>query len=211
MKLLEKTVLEFLDEVDSKSPAPGGGSASALAGALGTCLSRMYAHLSIGKKNLMSYELDVQMAFVDRHQALLNKKKQLLECVDKDCEAYDGVMTAYKLPKATLEEQAIRKQAIHDATIKAIESPYEIMEVCLEALRLCADMIEYGNRNAISDLACGIIFLDAAVQGAGLNVQINLSSLNEEESTYWANKMNAILEESNAIKVKSVNRIKELL
>ena len=171
----------------------------------------MYAHLTVNKKKFLALDESIQSNFLSSFHELENYKNRLIECVDKDCEAYDGVMAAYKLPKATLEEQAIRKQAIHDATIKAIESPYEIMEVCLEALRLCADMIEYGNRNAISDLACGVIFLDAAVQGAGLNVQINLSSLNEEECTYWANKMNAILEESNAIKVKSVNRIKELL
>lgn len=209
--LLEKSVLEFLDEVDSSSPAPGGGSVSALAGALGVCLSRMYAHLSVGKKKFLELDEQIQTEFVTHFEALAEKKTALCKAVDRDCEAYDRVMAAYKMPKITEEEIKTRNQAIHDATITAIESPYSIMELSLEALRLCKEMVEYGNKNAISDLACGVIFLDAAVQGAGLNVLINLSSLDETESSYWNEKMNAALEESAGIKESVVKRIKELL
>lgn len=209
--LLEKSGLDVLNEVDSASPAPGGGSISALVGALGICLSRMYGHLSIHKKKFSNLDEEIQKQFINHFNDLTIQKEALVSAIDKDCEAYDSVMAAYRLPKNSDEEIEIRQKAIQAATYIAIESPYQIMELSLKAIRLCEFLVEYGNKNAISDLACGVIFLDAAIQGAGLNVQINLSSLDEEEKKQWSIKMNAILDESHELKESIVNRIKEIL
>lgn len=209
--LLDKNGLEILDAIDSASPTPGGGSVSALVGALGICLTRMYGHLSINKKKFKELDEQIQTHFMNHFNEIVNQKENLMKAIDLDCDAYDAVMQAYRLPKTTDEEIQYRKEAIQQANVIAIQSPYHIMTLCLEALHLCKDLVEYGNVNAISDLACGIIFLDAAIQGAGLNVQINLSSLNEEDKLEWMNKMNSILNESRQLKESIVTKIKNNL
>ena len=207
--LIEKNGIELLSEIDSASPTPGGGSISALVGALGICLSKMYAHLSINKKKFLALDESIQKQFITSFHELETYKSELLDCMDKDCDAYDAVMSAYKLPKSTNDEIQARTSAIEKATNIAIESPYNIMIQSLKAMKLCESMVEYGNKNAISDLACGIIFLDAAIQGAGLNVLINLSSLDEKLKEEWTKKMNDVLIESHQLKEKIVNTIKE--
>ena len=106
---------------------------------------------------------------------------------------------------------AMGREALKQATYIAIESPYNIMTLSLDAIRLCVDLVDHGNINAISDLACGVIFLDAAIQGAALNVQINLAMLNEDEKNDWSTKMTSILNESHVLKEKIVNQIKTVL
>lgn len=207
----DEKVESLLNAIDSAAPTPGGGSASAFVGALGVALARMYGHLSVNKKKFLALDEDVQRSFLEKFTSLAEFKEELLKAYDHDCEAYDCVMAAYRLPKTTEEEIKARDEAILKATLIAIESPYQIMEKALEALHLCECLVENGNQNAISDLACGIILLDSAVQGAGLNVQINLSGLPEEEAKVWADKMNAVLAESAALKEKLVARIKEKL
>ena len=205
---LDKNGLVILNEIDSSSPTPGGGSISALVGALGICLSRMYGHLTVNKKKFLSLDESIQNKWVSSFNELETYKNTLINCVDEDCNAYDAYMSAYRLPKNTNEEIEIRTLALEKATQIAIESPYNIMVQSLKAIELCNDMIEHGNVFAISDLACGVIFLDAAIQGAGLNVQINLGSLNNEEKEEWSNKMNEILNRSQTLKESVVNQIK---
>lgn len=208
---VEKCGIEILNEIDSSSPTPGGGSVSALVGALGVCLVRMYGHLTVNKKKFLALDEQIQHQFIHNFEEIVKQKNELIHGVDKDCKAYDAVMSAYRLPKVTEEEIAIRKEAIKQATYIAIESPYNIMSVSLDALRLCVDLIEHGNKGAISDLACGVIFLDAAIESAGLNVQINLSALDEEERKIWHEKMTSILNESHELKNKIVNSVKAVL
>lgn len=207
----DNKIEDLLNAVDSAAPTPGGGSVSAFVGALGVCLTRMYGHLSVNKKKFLALAPEVQQDFLEKFNSLVEFKEELVKAYDHDCEAYDCVMAAYKLPKETKEEAEAREEAILKATVIAIESPYHIMEKALEALKLCECLVENGNRNAISDLACGIILLDSAVQGAGLNVQINLSGLPEAEAKVWEDKMNAVLAESGALKEKLVAQIKEKL
>ena len=205
---VEKSCLDILNETDSSSPTPGGGSISALVGALGICLSRMYAHLTVNKKKFLALDESIQSSFLSSFHELENYKNRLIECVDKDCEAYDAFMSAYRLPKNSNEEIEVRRNAIYNATLIAIESPYNIMVQSLKAIELCNDLIEHGNINAISDLACGVIFLDAAIQGAALNVQINLNSLENDLKEEWTFKMNDVLNKSNELKESIVNKIK---
>lgn len=209
--LIEKNGIEILNQIDSASPTPGGGSVSALVGALGVCLVRMYGHLTINKKKFLALDEIIQTQFKNNFEQIIQQKEALVKAIDKDCDAYDAVMNAYRLPKSTQEEIQTRNEAIKKATYIAIESPYNIMTLSLEAIRLCKDLVEHGNINAISDLACGVIFLDAAIQGAGLNVQINLAMLDEEEKNIWHHKMTSVLKESHELKENIVNRIKEML
>jgi len=209
--LVDKKCLDIINEIDSSSPTPGGGSVSALVGALGICLSRMYGHLSVNKKKFLALDESIQNHFVSCFNELESYKNHLIDCIDKDCDAYNTFMSAYRLPKNTNEEISIRVHELSKATLIAIESPYNIMIESLKAIELCNELIEYGNVNAISDLACGVIFLDAAIQGAGLNVQINLSSLDEKSKEEWTNKMNHILNRSHELKEKIVNQIKTKL
>lgn len=209
--LIEKNGLEILNQIDSSSPTPGGGSVSALVGALGIALVRMYGHLSINKKKFLALDESIQEQFIQNFNEIVKQKEALVHAIDKDCDAYDEVMNAYRLPKTTDEEIQIRNEALQKATYIAIESPYNIMKLSLDAIHLCEDLVDYGNKNAISDLACGIIFLDAAIQGAGLNVQINLASLDEQERKTWESKMTHILNESHESKENIVNKIKIML
>lgn len=209
--LLDERVEDLLNAIDSDGPTPGGGSASAFVGAIGVALARMYGHLSVNKKKFLALDEETQKQFLEKFNGLVSFKEEMLKAYDHDCDAYDCVMKAYKLPKSTEEEIKARDEAILKATVIAIESPYHIMEKALEALELCECMVDNGNQNAISDLACGIILLDSAVQGAGLNVQINLSGLPEEDAKVWADKMNDVLTKSAALKEKLVGKIKEKL
>lgn len=112
MKLVEMDVIKFLNEVDSNSPAPGGGSVSALASSLGVSLGRMVAHLSFGKKKYEGNSDEAKAAFVKNFDELLKIKEELNILIDKDSEAYNTVMAAFKLPKETEEEKAIRNAEI---------------------------------------------------------------------------------------------------
>ncbi len=209
--LIEKSGLTILNEIDSSSPTPGGGSISALVGALGICLSRMYGHLSVNKKKFLSLDESIQNKFISSFNELEAYKNILVQCIDEDCNAYDTFMRAYRLPKNSDDEIRVRQSELDKATLVAIQSPYNIMVQSLKAIELCNEMIEHGNVFAISDLACGVIFLDSAIQGAALNVQINLASLNEKEKEEWTFKMNDLLNKSHELKESIVNKIKEKL
>lgn len=207
--LVEQSVLDFLSEVDSNSAAPGGGSVSSLVGAMGVALARMYGYLSIGKKKYMALDDSVQKEFEACFEQLTYYKDALSDGVDLDCAAYQKVMEAYRLPKETEEEIVSRKCAIDTAMEAAILSPYRMMENALTAMKLCLKLLPYGNKNALSDMGCAILCLDMAIHGAYLNVRINLSSDAQIEA--WLAKIDAMVCESEEIKNKVFNEIKEQL
>jgi len=181
MKLVEKSVVEFIDEVDSASPAPGGGSVSALVGSLGASLSRMVGHLTVNKKKFKGFSEEIQWDFIQRFEELYNIKSELNVLVDRDTEAFNCVMGAFKLPKGTEEEKAVRKEAIEEATYKAIDVPMVIGELSYRGLELIEYFVEYGNKNAITDLGVSALLLASALEGAILNVKINLPGITDEE------------------------------
>ena len=181
MKLVELDVLKFLDVVDSNSPAPGGGSVSALASSLGASLARMVAHLSFGKKNYEALADDVKAKFVANFDELLKIKNELNDLIDRDSEAYNTVMAAYKLPKETDEEKHIRKEEIQRTTKRAALVPFEIGVLAASLLPLAETVIVKGNTNAITDGAIAVINARAAVKSAFLNVRINLGSIQDQE------------------------------
>lgn len=174
--LTERTVHEFLNELSSSSPAPGGGSASALAGAIGAGLISMVCRLTLGKKKYADEQAEME--------SVLQQSKRLragmAKLVDEDTEVFKEVMAAFSLPKETSEEQEHRTAAIQAATKKATLVPLNLMRLTDEAIVLAKIVAEKGNRNSVSDAGVAALMLQAACSGAALNVRINLSSLKEE-------------------------------
>ncbi len=179
MKLIDYTVQEFIKELDSASPAPGGGSASAYATAMGMGLSRMVGHLTIPKKKFKALEEDVQASFIRVHESFKEKQRRALELLDEDTEAFKAIMRAFKMPKETEQEKKERKAAIEKATYKAIDVPFEIAQNAHEALKDMFILVKNGNKNAISDIGVSALLLYAGLEGALLNVKINLPGISD--------------------------------
>jgi formiminotetrahydrofolate cyclodeaminase len=171
-----QSVSQFLDEVASRSPAPGGGSVAALSGALGAALTSMVCHLTIGKKKYADVQQEMENV-LKRSEEL---RTSFSELVQKDTEAFDSVMKAFSLPKETEEEKTRRAGAIEEATKKATLVPLKVMEFCMEALPLSRTVAEKGNPNSISDAGVSALMLRAACEGAALNIRINLGTLQDK-------------------------------
>lgn len=173
MKLINMTLADFTEELASDSPAPGGGSAAAFAGALAASLGAMVANLSAHKKG---WE-DRHDFFVKWAESGQMARKKLLQYVDEDTMAFNAIMDAFRLPKATDADKKARSSAIQKATVKAIESPLNIMRTAFEQFTLLEAMTRDGNPNSVSDAGVGASCALAAVEGGWLNVMINLSGL----------------------------------
>lgn len=167
----------FLDELASSSPAPGGGSVAALAGALGAALSSMVCNLTKGKQG---YET-IQDQITEMLQKSEQLRKELTELIDKDTEAFTEVMNAFKLPKETDEQKEQRKNALQTAFKHAAEVPLETARKCVEVLDVAYFAAENGNKNSVSDAAVSALMAQTGVQAAMLNVRINLSSIKDPE------------------------------
>lgn len=174
-KLVRRTVVGFTEETASESPAPGGGSVAASVGALGAALGTMVANLSAHKRGWDGRWQE----FSD--WAVRGKEiyEALLELVDRDTEAFNSVMAAHRLPKASESERKQRAQAVQEAARQAMEIPLEVMEKSLESMPLLMAMAESGNPASVSDAGVGALCVRAAIRGAYLNVKINASGLDD--------------------------------
>ena len=178
MKLSEMTVSAFSELLASEAPAPGGGSAAALAGALGTALTAMVGCLTRSKKKYEAFSAFA--AEVEAKERELNA--QLLDVMDRDTEAFLRVSAAFGLPKETPEEKAARSAAIQAALKGCTETPMEMMRLCAEALTLTDALLKNGfNDSAASDLGAAALSLKAGLQGAWLNVLINIGSIKDRD------------------------------
>jgi len=166
----------YLDDAASKKPAPGGGSVSACAGALGAALVGMVCNLTRGREKFADVETEI-VTLVEAAEAARARLEQLLQ---EDTTAYSGVIAAYKMPKETAEEQAARTAAIQAGLIVAADVPLEICRVAVEVCRLAKVAAGIGNPQAVTDAGIGAILGEAAVVGAALNVKINLGSIKDE-------------------------------
>ena len=176
MKLIDMTVAGFIDELASDSPAPGGGSVSALNGAIAAALTSMVGNLTIGKKKYADVEEEMGK-IVSRVSEI---QKELLEAVDKDSDAFNVVFAAFKWPKETEEEKEARSAEIQRGTKIAADVPMRVAEKAAELMPLIEKVIMKGNQNSITDACCAMMACRYAVIGALLNVRINLGSIKDE-------------------------------
>ncbi|MGE5486086.1 MAG: cyclodeaminase/cyclohydrolase family protein [Ignavibacteriales bacterium] len=176
IQLESATVAAFLNELASGSPAPGGGSASAMAGATGAALTSMVANLTIGRAKYRDNE-PAMKEILGRSESA---RKEFARLVEEDMQSFDRVMEAYRLPKNSPEEVEARKAAIENALKGACAVPLRTMRLSLECLGLAEQAARLGNANALSDAAVSGLLLRAAVAGAGYNVLINLTGIADE-------------------------------
>ena len=176
MGVKDATVEQFLAAVAAPTPTPGGGSVSALAGALSAALCRMVAGLARGKTG---YEgVESELAQIEARGTALQGRLEAL--IDEDARAYEAVMVALRMPKSSEKEKAARVDAMQAAYRKATEVPLETMERCVEALELAEASVKEGNRSATTDAAVAILLAEAAIRGASLNCAVNLASIRDE-------------------------------
>src|SRR5213594_2948907 len=175
--LLKMNLREFCDETLGDSPAPGGGSVAALMGALGASLGGMVANLSAGKRG-WDDNIEYFSYWSVKAQQL---KDELLSLVDEDTAAFNKVMEALALPKESAEEKATRATTIEEATKHAAEIPLKVMETASKSYELLTEMAEKGNPASISDVGVGTLATRACIEGAALNVRINLGQLKDEK------------------------------
>ena len=169
MMMLELKTTEFLEELSSKAPVPGGGGASAAVGAFGAALGMMVANLTVGKKKYAAVEEEILAAL----EELGKLRDRLVALTDRDAQAFEPLSRAYGLPKNTEEEKAAREKVMESALYDASVAPLEIMETVLASMDLLEVLGEKGSRLALSDVGVGILFAQAALEGASLNVFIN--------------------------------------
>ena len=179
MNLTKLSIEEFLEEVDSKSPAPGGGSVSALSSSLGVSLGRMVGHLTFGKKKYNELDSKIQEQMEKNFEELKNLGEKIKELIDKDTDNFNLVMGAFKLPKITEEEIKIRNEEIQKATLEATYTPLEIGILSAEVLEKLKIFVKYGNKNAITDVGVACLLCEAGGKGAILNVKINLPGIDD--------------------------------
>ena len=204
-KLVDLTVEEFTNETASESPAPGGGSISAIMGAMGASLGTMVANLSSHKRGWDDRWEEFS------HWAEKGKyyQDELLKMVDEDTNAFNKIMDAFGLPKKSEEDKAIRHQAIQDATKYAIEVPFKVMQLCYDSMEVKKAMAEFGNPNSVSDAGVGAIAALAGVKGAFLNVKINASDLDDKAYVDEMISEGKKLQEDAAAKQKEILNIVE--
>jgi formiminotetrahydrofolate cyclodeaminase len=177
MKLTDRSVHDLLAAFRSSEPTPGGGSASALTGAVGSSLLAMVAALPKPAAADAGELEQLQTAGARCTEIAL----RLESLVDRDSEAYDLVVSAYRLPKNTEEEKRMRTERIQQALRAAIDAPLEVMRACAAAIQRAPAVARLGNRNASSDVQVAIELLRAGLAGARLNVEINLGGIKDEE------------------------------
>lgn len=177
MKISEKTCVEFVDVLASKSAVPGGGGAAALVGAIGMALGSMVCNLTIGKKKYAEYEESVKEILTKASEI----EKKLLNMIDEDAENFLPLSKAYGLPTSTEEEKKIKEETMENALKVACEVPINIVRVCYDAIKLHEDLVDKGSRLAISDVGVGVQCLRAAILSGQLNVVININSIKDVE------------------------------
>ncbi len=176
-ELAGMSLKNFMSELASSSPAPGGGSVAALSGSLGASLIEMVCNLTIGKEKYKDSWAEIEKVLVK----IPVIRMRLLELVDEDTNAFNDVMAAFRMPKETDEQKAARSSAIQEGYKKAIATPIETASNCLGVMELSGTVAKYGNSNSITDVGVGVQMAATGLDGAIYNVRINLSSIKDEE------------------------------
>ena len=179
----------FIDELASAAPTPGGGGASAYVGALASALASMVGNLTVGKKAYAQVEAEVYVTL----EKLADVRERLLELVDEDARAFAPLAAAYRMPKATPEEQAAKNDALQAALVGACDVPLEIMERVSDVVELTDFLAHNGSKMALSDAGVAATFARAAADGASLNIFINAASMDDrEQAQRYRDRANAV-------------------
>jgi len=200
-RLVDMTITGFIDETASDSPAPGGGSVSALCAALGVGLGAMVGNLSADKRGWESRTKE----FSDWAEMAQRIKEELIYLIDEDTNAFNGIMNALQMPKSTPEEKAARSAALEAASIYATEIPLRTMKVAYKSIEVLDYMITNGNPNSITDAGVGLLCIKTAVRGAYFNVLVNAKGLNTKDVA------KAMADEAKAILADNHKRIDSIL
>ena len=175
MKLADLSIKEFLEKTASGSPVPGGGSIAALSAAIAAGLSEMVANLTIGKKGYEATEKQMKVI----KKAAADYRNKLIKDIDRDSDAYNDVLAAFRLPKSYELEENFRKQAIQDAFKKASLVPLDVAKNAFKIIELADGVVKHGNKNAVTDGAVAVMMARTAVLSALYNVKINLASIKD--------------------------------
>jgi len=189
MLLIDKKISEFLNELKSDSPAPGGGSAAALAGAIGAALGVMVGNLTLNSANDATIHVEISQLM----ERLEEKLAKLKDYIDEDAQSFIEVVAAYKLPKSTESEKLLRSQAIQQGLQEASRLPINVAHICVEVLELSCKMLDIGSANAASDAAVAGRLAHAAMWSAVYNVKINLASITDQSFVVQMSKQVALV------------------
>jgi formiminotetrahydrofolate cyclodeaminase len=201
MKLKENTILSFLEVTAGKDPVPGGGSISALCGSLASALAEMVTGLTIGRKKYV----DVQEEMEKLAPEMASAREFFLNAIDEDAEAYNIVFNAFKLPKETEEDKALREVKIQESTLVAAMVPLSVARKAVEIMPAIETIAQKGNKNAITDCCVAMMCARTAALGAILNVRINITSLTDTD------KANELAAECDKLQAEAVERETALL
>lgn len=201
--LASMTIKDFLSELASKSPAPGGGSVAALSGALGAALSSMVSNLTIGKEKYKDVGDEIKEAL--KKSEILRKK--LTDLIDKDTVAFNDVIAAFKMPKETEEQKSIRSKAIQQGYKNASKVPLETAKTCAQILDVAKIVAEKGNKNSITDAGVSALMAQSGVESAILNVKINLGAIKDKSFVDITTKEINDLQNRSADKVESILKL----
>lgn len=206
--LVDLTIKGFLAETAGSAPVPGGGSISALNGAIAASLTEMVANLTIGKKKYA--DVEGQMKAIAIEAAVI--RERLIRDIDRDSEAYDRVFAAFKLPKETEEQIAERSRTVQDATKEAAMVPMQVAEEIASVMETIIYVAHKGNRNAVTDACVAMMAARTCVLGALLNVRINLGSIKDEAFVKrMQDKADHLEAEAIRIETKLLNWVKTIL
>jgi formiminotetrahydrofolate cyclodeaminase len=177
---MDMSLKNYCDVLASNEPAPGGGSTAALSGVLAASLTMMVVNLSLGKKTYEGLDENIKTEFMKEFENVKALKDELTGLVDEDTKAFNKFMEAMKLPKDTEEQKKVRGEKMQEASLYALQVPLKTAESCYKLLDNQATIARYGNKNAVSDVGVGALLALSGLEGATLNVNINLPGIADE-------------------------------
>ncbi len=205
---IDEPMKKYLDETASGAPTPGGGSVSALAGALGAALTSMVCNFTVGKEKYKDVEAEVAQILSEAEDL----RAKLLDLMVEDTQVYSEVSNAYGMPRGTAEEKEARTEAIQKALRLAMQAPLETAFCCHKILKLNEPLLDKGNQNLISDVGVAVLLAESALRSAILNVEINLSYIKDDEfCNNTREKLSSIIAESSGLKSKIYDKVKEAI
>ena len=206
MKFKDYKIEEFIYDLSSESPSPGGGSVAGLVAALAGSLNSMVYSLTVNKKSFESLDLETKRLVLDFKEASGKFVTKSIALMEEDRDAFNKLMDCYKLPKSTEEEKTKRNNELNIKTLGALKAPYDIAKECYKFYDNIDIAVKYGNKMLLSDASCAAILLNAAIESAIVNVRINLASLNNKD---YVERTEKELEELEINSMSRKNKINE--